>query len=251
MPIRRTILTVLTLLTASVVLSQPPSEKSVAMMSVTEAKDAARLADTGATALQFLEAAMKSGRLEIIEVCWQGGYTHNLLSEAVTEMPDSPIKDQLVSRFLRNPEIWWPSDSPYLMKMDMLRTGKVRFIIPLVRRYLPDTPRNYSVISTREKRLELADAFDTAAGIPIEKEPDARRVWPPKPGDKTGVPAAPTQQHGTAFKPDPSAPAAAVSKATEPAPLPGAWALWAGIAAILAAAAVWLLFRGLGKGRKP
>ena len=112
-----------------------------------------------------------------------------------------------------------------------------------MQRYLPDTPADYSVISTREKRLKLADAFDAAAGIPIEKDPDAKRVWPPKPGDKPGVPSAPTQQDGTASKPNATVSVAAVDKVGENTPLPGGWALWVGIATLLAAVAGWLLFR--------
>jgi multidrug transporter EmrE-like cation transporter len=40
-----------------------------------------------------------------------------------------------------------------------------------------------------------------------------------------------------------------MSKAGESTPLPGGWALWAGIATVLAAAAGWLLFRSKGKGK--
>jgi hypothetical protein len=79
--------------------------------------------------------------------------------------------------------------------------------------------------------------------------PDAKRVWPPKPGDKPGAPFAPTQQDGTASKPDPSVPVAAISNASEPSSLPGGWALWAGIAAVLATAAGWLWLRSKGKGK--
>jgi hypothetical protein len=246
--IRLTFLMVMTWLNGSVLLSQMPSEKTGALLSVHEARQAVRAADTGTKALQIFDALMKSNRVEIIEVCWQGVYTANLLSKAVTKMPDSPMKDQLVSRYLRNPELWWPSGSEVVANMEIAKAGEVRFIIPLVQRYLPDTLADYSVISTREKRLKLADAFDAAAGIPIEREPDAKRVWPPKPGDKPGVPSVPTQQGGIASKPDPSVPVAAISKAGEPSPLPGGWALWGGIAAVLAAAAGWLWLRSKGKG---
>lgn len=235
----------MTLLTASVVLSQTLFDKSVSVMSVTEAREVARAADTGTTAQQFFEAAMKSGRLEIIEVCWQGVYTQNLLSKAMTEMPDSPMKDQLVSRYLRNPWIWWPSESLNVINLETPKSGEVQFIIPLVRHYLPDTLLDYSVISTREKRLKLADAFDVAAGIPIEKEPDAKRVWPPKPGDKPGIPSAPTQQDGTASKPNAIIPTSA--KAGESLSLTGGCALWLGIAGGLIAAGGWLWLRARRK----
>ena len=98
----------MTLLNASVVLSQTPFDKSVSVMNVAEAREAARAADTGTTALQFFEAAMKSARVEIIEVCWEGIYTEELLSKALKKMPASFLKVQLVSGYLRNPRIWWP-----------------------------------------------------------------------------------------------------------------------------------------------
>ena len=241
MLIRRIIFSLIAVVTVAVGFSQTPGHKSVVLISASEAREAVALADTGATSEQFFEAAMKSGRIEIIEACWEGTYTHNMLSKAVRDMDDSPLKDQLVSRYLRNPLIEWPSESETAIRGELYRSGTIQFIIPLVQRYLPTTPADYSVISTREKRLKLADAFDAAAGIPIEKEPEAKRVWPPKPGDKPGVPSAPTQQEGTASKPN--ALISAAAKSGESTPLPGGWALWAGIAAFLATAFGWLLLR--------
>ena len=213
-------------------------------MSGAEAREAVKLTNTGEKSLQFFEAAMKSGRVEIIEVWWETAYTHGWLSEAVITMPDSPLKDRLVSRYLRNPRIAWPTESPVAMRMEMYRTGTIRFMIPLVRRYLPDTPMNFSVIATREKRLKLADAFDTAAGIPIEREPDAKRVWPPlKLGDSPIIANTPSHHDDKATQPNAAAPTATVAKASESWPLPGGWAPWTCIAVAIAGIAVWLARR--------
>ena len=212
-------------------------------MSVAEAQTAVRLANTGEKSQQFFEAAMKSGRFEIIEVCWEGTYTSQMLCDAMKNMPESPVKEQLVSKFLRNPRIAWPPESQIAPRGEWYRGSAVNFIIPLVRRHLPDAPMDYSVISTREKRLKLADAFDTAAGIPIEREPDAKRVWPPKPGDKpllsTAFPVL--DDAGTAR--EATAPVATVSRGIEPAPHQAGWAMWAVCAAILVATAGFLARR--------
>jgi hypothetical protein len=72
---------------------------------------------------------------------------------------------------------------------------------------------------------------------------DAKRVGPPSPGNP-GI----SQQEGRAT--NPTAPIGTVDKTGESTPLPGGWALWGGIAAVLAAAAGWLLFRAKGKARK-
>ena len=209
-------------------------------MSVAEARAAARLINTGMLARQFVDSALGSGKPEIIEVCWQEAATDLMLRDAMTKMPDSALKDQLVSRFLRKP-VGWPSDSPLEWKGDLMRAGRVRFIIPLVQGHLPDTPMDFSVIATREKRLNLADAFDTAAGIPIEREPDAKRIWPPlKLGDTPIIASTPFQRDDKTTQPNAAAPTAPVAKAGESWPLRGGWAPWACIAVAIAGIAVWL-----------
>jgi len=104
----------------------------------------------------------------------------------------------------------------------------------------------------------LAHKYENATWLPAEKivlpfskvpVEDAKRVWPPKPGEKPGAPNTPKQPDGTASKPSGSAPLATVDKAGERTPLRGGWALWAGIAAVLAAAAGWLWLRSKGKGK--
>jgi hypothetical protein len=96
----------------------------------------------------------------------------------------------------------------------------------------------------QNKALAIArqniENFQKNEGHPVTDPGEARRIGPPKPGDKSG----------TADNPSGSAPLATMDKAGERTPLRGGWVLWAEVAAALAAAAGWLLLRSKGKGRK-
>lgn len=72
---------------------------------------------------------------------------------------------------------------------------------------------------------------------------------PPPANDKHGGNSRSPEESGSASKLNASAPVAIVGKAGESTPLPGGWALWAGIATLLAAAAGWLLLRSKRKKR--
>lgn len=167
-------------------------------------EDARVLADSagntgiGAIAHEFVRAAMESGRVDLIELCWENRHVSALFFNEYQKMPDGYLKDQLFSSRLRNPRIPWPDDRPGETSSGngTERMSLVEWYIPIFRKYIPDLPKNYSEIGSREKRLKLADVFDKAVGIPIVVEPEARRVWPPSQSRQheasSVVPASPT-----------------------------------------------------------
>lgn len=108
---------------------------------------------------------------------------------------------------------------------------------------------------SKNKEAVLARRYENASWVPLEKisipvttstasPQDPKRVWPPKRADN------PTPAHDSdRTMPGLSGPVAIVGKQDGSAHLPGGWALWAGIAAVLAASASWLLLRGRGSRR--
>ena len=76
------------------------------------------------------------------------------------------------------------------------------------------------------------------------KQAAAKPVGPPKQSDRSRNDAMPQKQDADTVTPTPSSPVANVSTRAGSDPLPGGWALWAGIAAVVAASAGWLFLRG-------
>ena len=247
MSIIRAVLLVVAFIAVPFGVSQNPSTEQVGTMSVIDARKFLSTTTTGKQAKRFVDAAIESGRPEIIELGWESSSTSDFLRDAVFKMPDSRLKDELASRYLRRPQDAWPTEQMRFFNGQGMTMGVSEFIIPLVRRHLPDTPLDFSVISTSEKRTKLADAFDAAAGIPIVKEPEAKRVWPPHVGGKQDGKPTPPNGGGPAPSANGSAPIVAMSNARQPSYFLGSRPLWAGIAAVVAAAAGWLFLRSKGK----
>ncbi len=132
----------------------------------------------------------------------------------------------------------WPEESPSPFTSGNEELGNAEFVVPVLRKYIPDLPMNYSVMNSREKRQKLADVFDKAVGIPIVVEPEARRVWPPKSGEKPNMSAKPDEPRDNGGKANAPAIAAAV-----PIPFGGRLAIGAAVAAVLAGIAGWLALR--------
>ena len=173
------LLVVLALFSSALFAETQPNDFSE--ISVSEARIIASKVDgMGGAADAFIKAAMKAGRVEIMSICWEDNYLAALFGPMWESLPDDRFKDRMVSYYLRNSRVSWPDEGGNLLRTRSGIDGTVRRWIPPLRKYLPDLPMDYSVLATREKRLKLADEFDAAAGIPIETEPEAKRVWSPK-----------------------------------------------------------------------
>jgi len=110
---------------------------------------------------------------------------------------------------------------------------------------------------SKNKEAVLARRYENASWVPLEKisipvttsmasPQDPKRVWPAKRADN------PTPSHDSdRTMPGVSGPVTIVGKQEGSARLPGGWALWAGIAAVLAAAAGGLFLHGRGSRREP
>lgn len=203
-------------------------------------------AENGAIADAFVQAAMRSGRLELMELCWENRDVSRLFWDEYRKMPEGHLKNQLFSSRLRNPRIPWPDDKPGEVSNGngTQRMSLERYYIPIFRKFLPDLPMDYSEIGSREKRLKLADAFDKAVGIPIVVEPEARRVGPSPRGDKQAANVI-----VLAASPAASAPTRATVPVGDAVSFRAKNLVWFSIlAAALAGSAAWVFLRSRRKG---
>jgi hypothetical protein len=242
------------ILTTLVAISSLVYGRDVAEMTLPEA--GARLEqvyNAAAPARDFVRAAIVAKRLDILELCWEKipfGVIEGRFLDELEKLTDSDFKNRMLLIVLKGSSTNVRYEDDGMRDHWRARQAFASAFLPMIRRTLPDVPLDYESISTREKRLVMARKMEKALGIESENPENAKRVWPPKPGDGSGVPSTFPPQDGTANKPNGSAPLASMDKAGESTPLRGGWALWTGIAVILAAAAGWLWFRSKGKGRK-
>lgn len=217
-------------------------------VSVEDARAIARGVDgsgMGDNIAAFIEAAMKSGRSDIMGLCWEHSAISSYFSRVFLKMPDSYLKNQLFSIRLRSTRKEWPEESLMRFRSATVEFGEVEFSVGILRKYIPDLPMDYSVMDSREKRLKLADAYDAATGIPIVVEPEAKRVWPPPHGQHQ---ATPTPQSGSRVAGGPVTATASDGDHSHPRGRNFAW--FTALAAVFAIAIGWVLTRlRRGKGK--
>lgn len=217
-------------------------EKDFSTLSIDDGRVLAqRAGDTGigTTANAFVKAAIKSERAEIIALCWENNYLSSIFHPVYAKIPDSHLKHQLFSKYLRSSRIHWPEQTTMRFFNGMEEDGLRDFFIPVLQKYIPALPMNYGVIDSREKRLMLADAFDKAVGIPIVVEPEARRI---------GLPPRPNKHEATLIVPAVSPSAGDSTVATVPSrevlSFRDRGFVWlSAFAAVLAAGATWIYLR--------
>lgn len=159
-------------------------EETFSSISVEDARSVASGLLTGQTILDFCEAAINSGRRELVDICWEFPATSGMLfTEIIPKLPGSQ-QDELIVMMLQNERKHWvPDASQDIYSMDspaFRRKIAAEVWIPVFRKYLPELPMDYSVMDTREKRLLIASKYAKIAGIPFDEPIEARRVWPPK-----------------------------------------------------------------------
>jgi hypothetical protein len=194
---------------------------------------------------EFVLEAIRHKRLDILAVCLDHpmGGARRYFGEELEKMPDAEFKNHMLLIILKSP-LTNQRLRPTPFKSDD-RAGDyfAKWFIPMLNKTLPDVPVDYEVISTMEKRRVLARRMEAALGIESENPEIARRVWPPKPsGARAPSRGTPQEDAVGALRPNDAAPVTAVGTAVETTPLPGGSWLWAGIAAIITAAAGWFFF---------
>ncbi len=222
-------------------------QKDFAKISVEDARVIAFQASRsgiGINADAFVQAAIKSGRMELISLCWEDNYIASIFQDTFLRMPENHLRDRLFSMYFRSNKHHWPDENETLIYSGNQRFSMTHFYVPILRKYNPELALDYSILNSREKRLKLADAYDTAAGIPIVVEPEAKRVWPPPPGQHHPGSPPPSQSQVT------DRPVVATSTAGEGLSIRGGSFVWLGAGmAILAVAAGWMLAR-LRRGKR-
>jgi hypothetical protein len=220
--------------------------RDMSQMSAADAYE--ELSNLGAAAedREFVLEAIKHKRLDILAVCLDHpkGGAGRYFGEELEKMPDSEFKNHMLLIILKSP-LTNARLRPTPFKSDD-RAGDyfAKWFIPMLNKTLPDVPVDYEVISTMEKRRVLAGRMEAALGIESENPENARRVWPPKPsGGRAPSRGTPQEDAAGALRPNEPAPVTAVGTAVGSAPLSGGLRLWAGIAAIITAAAGWFFVR--------
>ena len=200
----------------------------------------------------FIKEAIAAQRLDILQYCWEkvqgGGMTEHFLDE-LKILPDSKVKNGMVLIILKSPTTnLLYADNP-TENYFYTRIAFAKSLLTMIRKTIPDVPLDYEFISTYEKRLTLARAMEKALGIEPEHPEDARRVWPPKPGEKPVHQTVPLPVDAAETKPEAPSPVNAEGKTDEHSMRPNNSALWGGIAAVLASIASWLIVRSRSKKR--
>ena len=83
---------------------------------------------------EFVQAAIKSGRLEILDVCWKNRHVGALFWDEYRKLPEGHLKDQLFSLKLRSTYTRWPDDNKIKIYSLNPRFGLVDFFIPVLQK---------------------------------------------------------------------------------------------------------------------
>lgn len=122
----------------------------------------------GYDAASFTSAAFKSRRIDILKLCWETPGTSYYFMPALQSLPDSPYKQDVLVMLLKSPSGQW-MNGPSMGLSTTITSALAKDFLPMVQKYLPDTPVDFQVIATPERRLKLAEELEVAMrkdGVP-------------------------------------------------------------------------------------
>ena len=181
----------------------PPSEfAKLSLADAAKAVDAPEVNHTLRTA--YAAAAIESKRSDLVTFCFENPLMDTSFDYAVSKLPDSPYKEEVMLMMLRGDSPFWDR-LRYLMRYPgHLNIDKTSAPFrALIKKYLPNLPIDDGLISTRETRSKLADKIEGVRNPKLQGQVELKEK-------AVALPEAS----------QPLAPAPPTTPATAPAPLP-------------------------------
>jgi len=116
----------------------------------------------GAIQIEKIRGALASGRQDFIHACWDSGGTASYTRDEILKLPEGVHKDTILLMLLRTyPGIW-----PDPMRFHWGSRGMAQYMtepyVSFIKKYLPDTTPDESLVATPAVRLALADRLEAA-----------------------------------------------------------------------------------------
>lgn len=110
---------------------------------------------------QILEESLKSGRIDLIQVCFANLRTSSETEQAILEMPDGELKQRATIMMLRTPNhLQWPPDVPPL-NSDIRRPPLMREpFVSIISKLLPHVELNENWLKYQAGRARLANDME-------------------------------------------------------------------------------------------
>ena len=110
----------------------------------------------------FAASAIESKRSELLKLCFENNSVNFAFDYAVSKMPDSPYKEELMLMMLKNPSLFWDRHADIQRYPGHLNIDKTSAPFrALIGKYLPNQPIDDGMIATRETRSRLAEKIET------------------------------------------------------------------------------------------
>lgn len=111
--------------------------------------------------IDFAAAAVRTRRLDLIELCFRNQYTAGWVRNEIANLPDSAFKDEMTLMMLKTDSPLWPPEWLY----PGLRSPNRVILEPfasVAARHLPNISFDGSLLINRGARLQLAEEIETA-----------------------------------------------------------------------------------------
>jgi len=177
-------------------------------MPIEKVREMIKVALPGDSSDEVVNASLESRRFDVILACYDSVPVSSLLSQKVLFMEDCYLKGQLLVMELLHGKSW---DDGHPLRANNRQIAQAQLFLPMVRLYLADTPIDYAVISSPERRKALAEKLEAAVKKKwsiIEGDPESEQK-------QGGLILVPTEPRGSETN---SKPTAAALPAISPLP---------------------------------
>lgn len=128
----------------------------------------------GYDAASFTSAAFKSRRIDVLKLCWETPGTSYYFIPALQNLPESPFKQDMLVMLLKSSSGQW-LNGPNGGFAITIQNALAKDFLPMIRKHLPDTPIDFEVIATPERRLKLAQELETVVQRIRSREAESER----------------------------------------------------------------------------
>lgn len=179
--------------TATVIAEPSPNSNDFGSLPLDEAERRINSTSYGDLQAAFAQEALRSKRIDLVQLCFRKQNTVPFIVDAIKELPDSPYKNQVVLMMLRTPSpAYWPTEALVGSRGAVFLDEP--FISALIK-YLPDLELRRDTLATQQRRLKIASDLEKAMiaypeGAPKKVTPNARAAASVAASTpSTGVPA--------------------------------------------------------------